>query len=309
MSILLWAIVFVVGLAVLVKGSDLFVTAADQVGRRLGMPPFVVGVLLIGFGTSLPELVSSLLAVAAGSTEIVVGNVLGSNITNILLIMGLAGLFGGPFRVTVDLLEFDLPVMIGSAFVLTMMLIDGSFTTGEGVVCIVMLGVYMTVMLRNEPQENQGAPPAPLNSRIWLQLIGTPVLIFAGAKYTVDAVIAISDVLQIGKDVIAMSAVALGTSLPEVVVALTAARRGQPELAVGNIVGSNIFNTLAVMGIPALLGSLVIPAAAISYALPVFLGATLLHVIMTVDQRVTRGEGAFLLVVYGFFLGRLFDWF
>lgn len=308
MQLLLWAAVLVVSLTVLVKASDLFITAADQIGRRLGMPPFVVGVLLVGFGTSLPELVSSLLAVAAGSTEIVIGNVLGSNITNILLIMGLAGLFGGPFQVKVDLLEFDLPVMIGSAVVLTMMLIDGSFSTGEGVVCIVMLGVYMTVMLRAEPHPDDGDRPARLKPLVWVQLVGTPVLIFAGAKYTVDAVIAISDILEIGKDVIAMSAVALGTSLPEVVVALTAARRGQPELAVGNIVGSNIFNTLAVTGIPALLGALVIPDSAINYALPVFIGATLLHVIMTVDQRVTRGEGAFLLVFYGFFLTRLFGW-
>jgi cation:H+ antiporter len=222
--------------------------------------------------------------------------------------MGLAGLFGGPFRVKVDLLEFDLPVMVGSAFVLTMMLLDGLFTTGEGVVCLVMLSVYMTVMLRNESHDDDDGRPARLKPRMWLQFAGAPVLIFAGAKYTVDAVIVISQILQIGTDVIAMSAVALGTSLPEIVVALTAARRGQPEMAVGNIVGSNIFNALAVMGIPALIGPLLIPETAFGYALPVFIGATLVHVIMTVDRHVTRGEGAFLLVLYGFFLARLFGW-
>jgi len=238
----------------------------------------------------------------------VVGNVLGSNITNILLILGFVGVIGGTFHVKTDLLKFDLPVMAGSAFVLGLMLQDRRFSLGEGLVCLLMLGVYLAVMLRARGgcEDSDGQENATTGT--WIKLVLSPIFIFLGAKFTVDAVIAVAAIMEIGTDVIALSAVALGTSLPELVVAITATRRGQPEIVVGNIIGSNIFNTLAVMGIPALLGSLTIPEAVVTYSLPVFISATLLYVIITVDRRVTKGEGVFLLAFYVFFLGHLFGW-
>ena len=306
MGVLGWAAVLILSLAVLVKGADLFVGAAVRAGNTLEMPPFLIGVVLVGFGTSLPELVSSVLAVPAGSSEIVIGNVLGSNITNVLLVLGLAGLLGGTFRVKTDLLRFDLPVMAGGAFLLGLMIEDGDFTTGEGVTCLLMLVVYLVGLMRSGVAGTEvGADRASTGT--WILLLASPVLIFLGAKYTVTSVTALAVGVGVGADVLAMSAVALGTSLPEVVVAVTATRRGQPELVVGNIVGSNIFNTFAVMGIPALLGTLTIPASAVDFSLPVFIAVTMLHVIITVDRRVTRSEGAFLLVFYLFFIGRLFN--
>lgn len=307
MSVWIWSLVFCISLGVLVVAANLFINAAEKAGRALKMPPFIIGVILVGFGTSLPELVSSVLAVVAGSSEIVIGNVVGSNITNILLILGLAGVIGGTFHVKTDLLKFDIPVMLGAAFVLSLMVQDQRFSTGEGVICLLMLSIYLVSMLRSKPVKADNAKHSPATIRTWVILILSPILIFVGAKYTVDSVIALAAITQIGKDVIAMSAIALGTSLPEIVVAIAAARRGQPEIVVGNIMGSNIFNTFAVMGIPALLGPLTIPEGVVSFSVPVFLAATLIHVIITVDRRVSKAEGAFLISFYLFFIGRLFD--
>jgi len=308
MSILLWSLVFCVSLGVLIVAANIFITAAEQAGKALRMPPFLTGVFLVGFGTSLPELVSSVMAVYAGSSEIVIGNVIGSNITNILLILGISGMIDGTFLIKTDLLKFDLPVLLGSAFVLSLMVQDQRFSTGEGIICLLMLGIYLVAMLRSERQDPEESTPTKATARTWLILIGSPVFIFLGAKYTVDSVIAIAEIVQIGVDVIAMSAVALGTSLPEIVVAITAARRGQSEIVVGNIMGSNIFNTLGVMGIPSLIGQLTIPERVVDFSIPVFLAATMIHVIITVDKRVSKAEGAFLLCFYAFFIGRLFGW-
>jgi len=308
MSILLWSLVFCVSLGVLIVAANLFITAAEQAGKALRMPPFLIGVVLVGFGTSLPELVSSVMAVYAGSSEIVIGNVIGSNITNIPLILGISGMIGGTFLIKTDLLKFDLPVLLGSAFVLSLMVQDQRFSTGEGIICLLMLGIYLVAMLRSERQDPEESTPTKATARTWLILIGSPVFISLGAKYTVDSVIAIAEIVQIGVDVIAMSAVALGTSLPEIVVAITAARRGQSEIVVGNIMGSNIFNTLGVMGIPSLIGQLTIPERVVDFSIPVFLAATMIHVIITVDKRVSKAEGAFLFCFYAFFIGRLFGW-
>ena len=308
MSILLWSLVFCVSLGVLIVAANLFITAAEQAGKALRMPPFLVGVVLVGFGTSLPELVSSVMAVYAGSSEIVIGNVIGSNITNILLILGISGIIGGTFYIKTDLLKFDLVVLLGSAFVLSLMVQDQQFSTGEGIICLLMLGIYLVAMLRSERHEADKSTSEKATARTWILLIASPLFIFLGAKYTVDSVIAIAEIVQIGVYVIAMSAVALGTSLPEIVVAITAARRGQSEIVVGNIMGSNIFNTLGVMGIPSLLGQLTIPERVVHFSVPVFLAATMIHVIITVDKRVSKAEGAFLLCFYLFFIGRLFGW-
>jgi cation:H+ antiporter len=142
----------------------------------------------------------------------------------------------------------------------------------------------------------------------WLLLAASPAAVFFGAKFTVDAVIDIAEQLQIGTEVVALSAVALGTSLPELVVAISAARRGEAEIVVGNVIGSNIFNTFAVMGVPSLLGNLTVPQSVLDYSLPTFFGVTLLLVFVIVDRRMTKAEGAFLMTFYAFFIGRLFEW-
>ncbi len=308
MGIWAWALIFCASLGVLVVAANMFINAAERIGKTLGMPPFLIGVLLVGFGTSLPELVSSIMAVHAGSSKIVVGNVLGSNVTNIFLILGIAGVVGGTFTVKIDLLKFDIPVMIGAAFVLSLMISNGRFSLGEGIICLMMLSIYLTVMLSGNEGTAESSPAEPATLRTWAILLTSVVGIFLGAKYTVESIIEIAKIVNIAVETIAMSAVALGTSLPEIVVAIAAIRKGQPEIVIGNVVGSNIFNTFAVMGIPALIGPIAIPEGVLDFSVPVFLAATMMHVFVTVDKRVTKAEGAFLLCFYLFFIGRLFNW-
>jgi cation:H+ antiporter len=144
------------------------------------------------------------------------------------------------------------------------------------------------------------------NTKTWLILVVSAFFIYLGAKYTIESIIELSDILNVGKEIIAISAVALGTSLPELAVTITAVKRGKSEIAVGNILGSNIFNTFAVMGIPALFGALVIPQSILSFGLPMMIVASLLYFFITQEKEVTKWEGYFLLLFYVFFIGKLF---
>ncbi len=308
MHIFVWLLVFVVSLTILVKASDFFVEGAEAVGLSFGMPQFIIGVVIVGFGTSLPELVSSIFAVLHGTSEIVIGNVLGSNITNIFLVLGIAAVGSTEFRFNHNLLRVDLPIFLGATILVALTVTDGEFSIGEAIFCLVGLIIYMFSALQAEQniaheEENQATPRVSA----WVKLLVSPLLIFAGAKYTIDAVVVLSETFDIGAEIIAMSAIALGTSLPEVFVTLGAVRKGKPELAIGNIMGSNAFNAFAVLGIPRLIGPLVIPDSVIDYTLPVFFVAALLFVIVTVDEKVNRWEGWLMLMFYLFFIGRLFQ--
>lgn len=307
MAIISYLGLFIVSLAVLIKGSDLFVAAAEKVGVSLGMSPFIIGVVIVGIGTSLPELASSIAAVLAGSSEIVIGNVLGSNITNIFLVLGLTAIIAKEFKINYDLMRIDLPVLMGSSLLLAAMILDSHFSIGEAILCLLALTFYMLSFFKSGLQV-KGVERNGAGKKQWLLLLASPILIFGGAKYTIDAVVAMAALLSIGSEVIALSAVALGTSLPEVFVTISATKKGNAEIAIGNIIGSNIFNSFAVMGVAALFGTLKIPASIIGFSLPVSIFATLLYVLITVDQKINRWEGSFLLIFYIFFVGSLYGW-
>ncbi len=301
---------FIISIAVLVKASDYFIQAAEAIGLFLRIPHFVLGVFVLGVGTSLPELVSSIFSVIHGSSEIVIGNVLGSNITNILLVLGAAAVVGKEFKIEYNLMGFELPMLLGSSFILALMIWDGAFSNGEAGICLLCLSIYFLNALLTPQDEQKEAGPDKNKPGVkaWALLLASPVFILLGAKYTVESVVSISKVIGLGAEVIALSAVALGTSLPEVIVGVAAVRRGNPEMAIGNIIGSNIFNTYAVMSIPAFVGPLSIPKGVLTFSLPAFIFSTLIFVIMTVDHRINRWEGGFLLVFYAFFVGKLYGW-
>jgi cation:H+ antiporter len=283
------------------------ITVAERIGRGLRMAPFVVGVLVVGAGTSFPELVSSVYAALAGETEIVVGNVIGSNITNILLVLGIAGLVGKEARLERDLLHIDLPMVLGSALLLGLLIVDGRFTHMDAVLCLVGAGIYVYSSLATDSVTADSANDAERPGiGAWLRLLGSLGLIILSAKYTVDAVVVLATALDIGTEVIALSAVAFGTSLPEIMVATTAARQGKIELAVGNIMGSNVFNAFAVMGLPGLITPLAVPDEVIAFSMPVLIAVTVLCVLVMVDAKINRFESALLLLFYTYFIGHLY---
>jgi cation:H+ antiporter len=305
--ILLWSGIFVISLGALVWASSILIDSAERIGLRLGMAPFVVGVLVVGVGTSVPELVSSIYAAFSGVTEIVVGNVLGSNITNILLVLGIAGLLGKEKRLKRDMLHIDLPMVLGSAILLGFLIVDGSFTRMDAVLCLTGAGIYVySAIAKDVDPDGEPHKGEHLAARVWIRLLGSLGLILLSAKFTVDAVVVLAAALGVGTEVIALSAVALGTSLPEIVIATMAARQGKIELAVGNIMGSNVFNAFAVMGLPGIITPLAIPEDVITFSLPFFLGVTLLYVLVTVDARINRFEAALLMLFYAYFIGHLY---
>lgn len=303
MELVIWVAVFTVSLAVLVKASDFFVAGAEKVGRSLGLSSFIVGVVIVGIGTSLPELISSVIAVLEHHSEIVIGNAIGSNITNIFLILGVTAFLGKSFDIKYNLLRFDLPFLSGSALLISFMVWDRSFSMGEALLCVAVLVIYFMASVNSTADDTE---KYSAHVREWLYLTISPVFIFLGAKYTIEAVVKVSEILSIGSDVIALSAVAFGTSLPELAVSVASVKKGKPEMAVGNIIGSNIFNTLGVMGLSRLVGELVIPSGMLDFSMPLFLAATFLYVIITVDQRISRNEGIFMILFYLFFIGKLY---
>lgn len=302
-QILVWVVVLIVGLVFLIKSSDVFTEAAEKLGVHIGIPPFIVGVTIVSIGTSLPELVSSIIAVLRGATEIVVGNVIGSNIANIFLVLGLAAVCSSGLRITRELIHVDLPILVSSAFLFGIMILDGSFSFFEATIALIGVLIYLGYIMsaqREFPKKRR----KKLDWKTPALLAITPIVLYFSANYTIEAVIQLSTLLGIGTEIVAVTAVALGTSLPEIVVSVQAARKGKPEIAVGNVLGSNIFNTLAVMGVPALIAPLVIPKSLLLFGLPVMIIATLLYFFIEQDREISPWEGGFLILFYVYFVLR-----
>jgi len=322
LTLLLWVIVFVVSLAALVKSADWFTEGAEELGVFLGLPSYVVGLTIVAIGTSLPELVSSIFAVAQDSPEIVVGNAVGSNITNIFLVLGLAAILGGRLFVGREIVKIDLPMLASSAALLGLTALDGTISRIDGLLLFagaLIYSVYGMRMSRPSPVtqakveaavvEDLGLERGRLRPLVLLKLVGGAVVLYFAAQYTVKSVIELSTLFDIGADVIAISAVALGTSLPELVVSVVAARRGKLEIAIGNVLGSNVFNAFAVVGIPALIMPLPVTHSVLTIGLPFMGVATVLYFFMAQDREVTRWEGMPLILFYILFLGMLFHLF
>ena len=306
MEILSYLGLFVLSLAVLLKAADWFVDAAEEIGLSLGISPFIIGVTIVGFGTSLPELATSIASVFAGTSEIVIGNVVGSNITNIALVLGLTVVVAREIKLHEQIWHVDMPFLLSSAFLLWFLVCDRNLSLFEAFIFLAGLVLFLVYSFNSEEgEEDVFRTKVSWKSYVWLVVGGA--LVWIGANYTIFAITKLSSFIGVSNEVIALSLVALGTSLPEVIVSLGAARKGKTSIAVGNVLGSNIFNTYAVMGIPALFGKLVIPQNVIDFSLPLMIAMTILFAVMTISRRITRWEGMILLIFYLVFMVELFS--
>jgi len=296
--------IFAFSLFFLLKASDFFVEAAEKIGLSMGIPPFIIGVTIVAFGTSLPELISSIEAVLIGDSKIVIGNVVGSNIANIALVLGLVAVVGKQVKVNEHIMNVDIPILVTSAFLLCFVVYDQEVTLFEAFILLVALVIFLVYSLNNDDGEETEKIAVSWKSYAILVVAG--IAIKFSAEYTIKSVIELSKLLNIGSDVIAASVVALGTSLPEVFVSLAAIKRGKTDMAVGNILGSNIFNTYAVMSIPAFVGTLVIPDNILEFALPFMLALTIVFAVMCISKKISRWEGMMLLLFYVLFMVELF---
>lgn len=298
------------GLALLVVGGEFLVRGAGDLARRLGMSSLVVGLTVVSVATSAPELAVTVDSVLRGAPDLAVGNVIGSNTANVLLILG-AGALMAPLVVRRQLLRFDLPAMLLLSVALLLLGLDGTVGPLDGAL---LLGAFVAVMVttvligRREPAGQPGeeaAPPQPVWRALLLVVSGVAALV-VGAQLLVNGAVSIASGLGVSELVIGLTIVALGTSLPELAATIVAVRRGEVDMAVGNVVGSNIANIGLVLGMSGLFAPDGIPVtpASISLDLPLMIAAALaLATVAFTGHRIVRIEGLVFVALYVAYLG------
>ncbi|TYB87710.1 calcium/sodium antiporter [Oceaniovalibus sp. ACAM 378] len=296
------------GFAALIGGGEFLVRGAVAIASRLRISPLIIGLTLVGFGTSTPELMTSLQAALSGAPGIAVGNVVGSNIANILLILGIAAVIS-PIAVSKAGFMRDGGTMMVATLLCAGLVVFGELGRAGGAFLIAALAVYLWMTLR----DSRGAPGSDdlpgLDTGMGmaaLLALGGLVLTLIGARALVTGAVGIAADFGVSEAVIGLTVVAVGTSLPELVTSVVAARRGQADIAVGNILGSNIFNILGILGVTALVRPLQVPASIAGFDIWVMCGATaLLIAVILRAWRLSRLQGAVFLAGYGAYLARL----
>jgi len=311
----LWIIIFVASLTVLVKGADWLLKSAERIGLAMGLSSFVIGVVIIGFGTSLPELVSSIAAILSDAPEIVAANVIGSNIANILLIIGFSAVVGGYIMTKKKLTELELPLLAASTVLFLGVAWDGVINTIEAGILLIGFVIYFLYTIYHKDDIETKKETSKLAKKVSLKpkdfillVIGLAGLV-VGSKYLIESVIRISEILNLATGAVALIAVAFGTSLPELLVSTKAVLRGKSDVALGNIFGSNIFNLLLVAGLPGLFSTLPLDEPTLRIGLPALIAATLIFIFSSVVQKIYRWEGFFYILIYIIFVGKLFNLF
>ncbi len=335
--LIFWIIVFILSLAVLVKSADWFVESSEKIGLALKISPFIIGVTVVALGTSFPELITSLIAVFRGATEIVVASALGSNIANILLVVGFSSIVARTLIIRKSLIDLDAPLLATTTVIFIFIMLDQRIVAWEGILLLAAFIVYLLYTIfnrgekkepeeegvfrvtpeemveilpsrverRKKKEENQELSLSKIGSRVFVFLILGMIGLAIGAYYTIESVIKLAELSGIPTSFIAIIAVALGTSLPELVVSVKAALAKKYEIALGNVFGSNIFNILLVVGIPSLISPLVVDNLTFTIGLPFLAVATLLFVISGISRRIHIWEGIMYLLLYLLFVVKL----
>jgi cation:H+ antiporter len=310
---LAFILMFVGGLIVLGAGGECLIQGAARLARQLGISALVVGLTIVAFGTSAPEIAVSMHAAHRGQDDIAVANVVGSCIMNILIVLGIAALVR-PLRVSRDVIRTDAPVMVlFSAFFMLFAIDNGVIGRGEGLFFVAALVVYTLFTYRaarsqptaveQEYESELATGPRSRPYSVLLLLVGLAGLV-KGADLIVVGAVGIADLLGVSKRIIGLTVVALGTSLPEVATCLVAARHNHPDIAIGNVIGSNIFNILAVIGITSVFFQLDVNPQTVYFDAPVMLAVVVLALpVLRTGHEVSRREGLLFLALYGAYLG------
>lgn len=290
-----------IGLSGLFIGGEMFVNAAATMARSFGISTLIVGLTVVAIGTSMPELIVSVGAALNASSDIAIGNVIGSNIANVGLIVGIAALLS-PFAVHVRMVRREIPLMIGITLAVFMLILDGNVSRTDGVLLIVAAIVYILWMIfsaRSEAaQDEEEETPDIRRGREALRLVIGLAILLVGARLTVDGAVAVAMTLGISELIIGITLVAIGTSLPELVTSIVAARRGESDIALGNVVGSNIANLLIILGITASIQPIPVAEHVIRFDALVMIGFALLLVPFVFNRHINRIEGAVFVTAY-----------
>ncbi|MFT7184196.1 MAG: cation:H+ antiporter [Oceanicoccus sp.] len=322
MEILIWSLAFIASLAVLIKAADIFTDNSQKLGLALGIPQFIIGVSIVALGTSLPELVTSVLSTIQGYSSITTANVVGSNIANILLVIGIPAIMAKKLVFEKNLIKLDLPILFAVTSILIVTIYDGTFTFAEGLILMLTYCVYIAynfsehrqnkVMLLEKKIEQKvdeaiHSKKKENHSKMLLFIFLSALGVFVGSKYTIDSIINLSELLNLAPSAIAISAVAIGTSLPELMVGISAAKKKNFELIIGNVIGSNIFNATVVMSAASFFGPLNVTSDVLTIAVPYLIIATILFTFSGIERKVFSFEGALYGILYFLFIGQLFN--
>ena len=308
-----YILLLVVGFVILIKGADVFVDGASSVAGNFRVSKMLIGLTIVAFGTSAPEFAVSVKSLMNGSGDMVLGNVIGSNILNILLILGVASMFHS-LKVKDNTVKKELPITLLMTAIFTVLLSDklfdkgfnNTFTRSDGIVIILFFLVfvyYLIKMARNKIDKKQDEKYMSMKKAILFTILGIGGIII-GSNLVVENASAIARTIGISERMVALTIIALGTSLPELVTSVTATRKGEYDIAIGNVVGSNIFNIGMVIGIPiALFGG--IQQISINYIdlTAMIASALLLFIFSYNDRKISKYEGSIFLIMFLVYYG------
>lgn len=303
------SLILIVGLILLVWSSDVFIEGAASTAQHLSISPLVIGVVVLGFGTSMPEVVVATLASLDNSPGLAVGNAVGSNIANIALVLGVTAIIA-PIVVKSSILKRELPILLAISFGAYLLVLDGSLDFIDGIILAIALVIVMTWMIKanksldpadplaSETQHELEEMPELTKNRALLYLVGGLVILMISAKMMVAGAVDIAQYFEVPEVIIGLTIIAIGTSLPELAAAIAAARKNEADLMIGNIVGSNLFNTLAVLAVPALLAPSALEKDVLTIDMPIMLGLTIAMLVMAMSRKgeavIHKGKGLLL---------------
>lgn len=305
---LLHSILLIVGFIILIKGADFFVDGASSVASNFKVSKMLIGLTIVAFGTSAPEFAVSVKSLISGSGDIVLGNVIGSNILNILLILGISALFHS-LTVKSATVKKELPITLLITTLFAVLLSDhlfdvtltNAFTRSDGIVLLLFFLIfiyYLISMMRNKVSDEQDSTPMSLPKALVFTILGIIAIVF-GSNFVVDSASFLAKAMGVSERMIGLTIVALGTSLPELVTSITATKKGEYDIAIGNVVGSNIFNIGIVIGLPvSILGSITHITFNYIDLIVMLVSAILLFLFSRNDYKITKKEGIAFLILF-----------
>jgi len=321
MQIVLWLFVLIASLFFVVKSADYFTEYSEKIGVLFGLSSFIIGATIVAVGTSLPELITSLFAMHAGETSFVVDNVIGSNIANALLILGITGIMAKTLSIKTSLIDVDLPFFFMSMGLFVYFGMDKIITAVEGVALFALFIIFILYNLKQKPDavedkdetkdflESSHTKGGKKNHQAVLKysgiILASMVILALASKFTIDSILKLSDLLHITSSLLTITVVALGTSLPEVLTSIAAVRRGNHGIAVGNVLGSNTFNLLFIVGLPALFKPLTINPETFTIGVPFLVFATFVTIFVIFDDKIRYWEGTAMILFYAVFIAKV----
>ncbi len=308
MEILLQILLLAAGFVLLIKGADWFVDGSAGIATKFGIPQLVIGLTIVAMGTSAPEAAVSISAALKGNADITIGNIVGSNILNILIILGLSSVIV-PIAVAPSTIKIETPFMIAITLIMLLLGLDGTIGLIDGIILVTLFIAYLTYLFitakKDMNKEQEAAKEVSIPKAIIFAIVGLAMIIL-GSNFTVDAATALARIIGLSERFIGLTIVALGTSLPELFTSVAAARKGNADIAIGNIVGSNIFNILFVVGLSALIVPVPFAANFIFDSIIAIAAGVLLLLCCLWTKSLKRWAGVVMLLSYAAYFAVIF---